>query len=186
MKFIYLFVFGIIFSINSSATNSIQYQKYGLLGDYSLSYVYTNEYHSFGIGIGHVKQSNKNDSMQIYNSFYSYSCFSPLAFSVASFGFKLKPCNIGASLIYSDSSQLFGNLPDHYPSDYYYSTAIRSMLNYQISLDINHHINIYLDFNVIDIALISYIRNNEFFRDNYNYLGMEGVTNYGFGARWVF
>jgi len=36
------------------------------------------------------------------------------------------------------------------------------------------------------VGFISYIREPEFFYDNYDFLGLEGVTNWGFGVRYGF
>jgi hypothetical protein len=44
----------------------------------------------------------------------------------------------------------------------------------------------YIDFSVLDVGLVGYIREPDFYYDNYDFLGLDGITTWGFGMRYQF
>jgi hypothetical protein len=138
--------------------------------------------HNMLVGIGYVPKLSYHREMLLYSLRYRYD--HSASWQVA--GMQFKPFSIGTGLLVGDHSDLFYQLPDKYPEGYYTPTAFRIVFNYQASLQVTPELNAYFDMSIIDVGLVGYVREPEFFNDNYRYLGLEGITNWGFGARYVF
>ena len=138
--------------------------------------------HHVKAGFGYVPKMDDHAEMSMVSLAYRYQ--HPFAFQIA--GKNVKPFSVGIALLRGEHRKLFASLPDKYPSGYYAPTAFRIIFNYQASVEVTPKLEAYLDFSVIDMGMASYIREPEFFLDNYDYLGLEGITNWGLGARYKF
>lgn len=98
---------------------------------------------------------------------------------------RLDPFYIGISVIYGTHDDLFVNEPAQYPNGYYPPTALRYTLNIGASLQHRKH-TFFLEFTASDVSLIAYIKNPEFFIDNYDYLGLEGIGSLAVGVKFEF
>lgn len=92
------------------------------------------------------------------------------------------PFYLGLSVIYGHHSELFVTPPDQYPDNYYPSTAFRFTLNVGTSLNFKSS-TIFLEFSALDLGLIAYLENPEFFNENYDYLGLEGIGSLAIGFK---
>lgn len=97
----------------------------------------------------------------------------------------LDPFYIGISVIYGAHNDLFLYEPDHYPEGYYPSTALRYTLNFGASLKYDRHL-FFIEYNILDVGLVAYIKNPKFFTDNYDYLGLEGIGSLAIGVKVEF
>ncbi|MGR6872611.1 hypothetical protein ACU6U9_09965 [Pseudomonas sp. HK3] len=140
------------------------------------------ERHNVMVGVGYVPKLSYHREMMLYSLRYRYD--HSASWDIA--GMAFKPFSVGTGLLIGDHSDLFLQLPDKYPEGYYTPTAFRIVFNYQASLQVTPQLNAYFDMSILDVGLIGYVREPEFFNDNYDYLGLEGIANWGFGARYVF
>lgn len=138
--------------------------------------------HHLKTGFGYVPKMDDHAELTLWTLGYRYQ--HPFQFELA--GKSVKPFSLGIAFMRGEHRKLFAKLPDQYPSGYYAPTAFRIIFNYQANVQITPQWEAYLDFSVIDMGFASYIREPEFFLDNYDYLGLEGITNWGFGARYKF
>ncbi len=139
--------------------------------------------HHLSAGLGYVPKLDNHAEMTLVSFRYRYQ--NPYRWNFKAFdrAWSLSPGNVGMSFLIGSHKDLFVELPDQYPDDYYQPTAIRLVFNYQSILKISETTEMYFDISILDVGLISYVREPEFFIDNYDYLGLEGVTNWGFGLR---
>jgi len=137
-------------------------------------------------GVGYVPKLDNHEEMSMVSLRYRYQNPYQFNFSVKDRDFGISPVNFGMAVLVGSHKDLFVELPDKYPSGYYNPTAIRLIFNYQSILHLSEKTEVYFDISVLDVGLISYVREPEFFMDNYDYLGLEGVTNWGFGMRHQF
>lgn len=181
--FIASFVGAVSAQGTEQANDYIDLQSGSLMGLAHVSYgsVFA-ERHNVLVGIGYVPKLSYHREMLLYSLRYRYD--HSASWQVA--GMTLKPFSVGTGLLVGDHSDLFYRLPDKYPEGYYTPTAFRIVFNYQASLQVTPKLNAYFDMSIIDVGLVGYVREPEFFNDNYRYLGLEGITNWGFGARYVF
>lgn len=157
-------------------------QSGSLMGLVHASYGAKAGNHNVLLGAGYVPKLSYHKEMMLYSLRYRYD--NPTSWDVK--GMKFTPFNVGVGLLIGDHSDLFLQLPDRYPEGYYTPSAFRIVFNYQASLQITPELQAYFDMSIIDVGFIGYIREPDFYNDNYDYLGLEGVTNWGFGARYVF
>ena len=143
--------------------------------------------HVVAPGVGYVPKSDDHNEMGLLSVRYRYE--HPMQWQVPGLGgqeWSLKPFNLGVSLLYSDHDRVFLQLPEQYPDGYYGPTGLRAIFNYQAVLSMSSQFDAYLDFSVIDYGLAYYIREPDFFIDNYDFLGLEGIVNWGVGIRYRF
>ena len=139
--------------------------------------------HHFSGGMGYVPKLDNHAEMTLFSLRYRYQNPYRFNFNIKGKELQLSPINFGTSLLYGKHSDLFLELPEQYPSGYYKPTALRIIFNYQSILHISENTEVYFDISVLEVGLITYVREPEFFMDNYDYLGLEGITNWGFGVR---
>ena len=99
---------------------------------------------------------------------------------------EISPNNFGITAIVGHQDEINEKNPDHLPSGYYMPTARRVLFNYQTILKFDKTTEAYVDWTILDVGLINYARNFEFYVDNYDFLGLEGIISYGFGLRKKF
>lgn len=138
--------------------------------------------HHLKAGFGYVPKMDDHVEMSMVSFAYRYQ--NPWAFDVA--GKTVKPFSVGIAVLRGEHRQLFAKLPEKYPDGYYTPTAFRIIFNYQASVQITPEVEAYFDVSVLDVGMVSYVREPEFFMDNYDFLGLDGITNWGFGARYAF
>lgn len=141
-----------------------------------------NERHNVMVGAGYVPKLSYHREMMLYSLRYRYDHVAQWNIG----GMTFKPFSVGAGFLIGDHSDLFLILPDRYPEGYYAPSALRIVFNYQASLQVTPKVNAYFDISIVDVGLLGYVREPEFYRDNYDYFGLEGITNWGFGVRYVF
>ena len=190
-KHVFIGLFLLAISANSSGFGYSHHQdeKYidiqsgSLLGLGHVSYgsEYNNR-HSVLAGVGYVPSLSNHKEMMLYSLRYRYDFSKRWNINDMTFN----PFSLGLGLLMSDHDDLFLELPTQYPDGYYAPSALRIIFNYQAILQVKPHFQVYLDISVLDVGFISYIREPEFFYDNYDFLGLEGVTNWGFGVRYGF
>ena len=144
------------------------------------------ENHYFSAGIGYVPKLSEHHEMSMFSLSYRYQNPQQFSFQVAKRQWSLSVLNFGVSALVGNHDALFTRLPDQYPDDYYQPTAIRLIFNYQSILKVSNTMEFYFDISMLDVGLVTYVREPEFFMDNYDYLGLEGVTNWGLGVRHFF
>ncbi len=142
--------------------------------------------HHVSAGVGYVPKLDNHEEMSMVSLRYRYQNPYQWNFNVKDHDYGISPVNFGMAVLVGSHKDLFVELPDKYPSGYYNPTAIRLIFNYQSILHISKQTEVYFDISVLDVGLISYVREPEFFMDNYDYLGLEGITNWGFGMRHQF
>lgn len=179
-------VIGLASTVKATAFDDVEHyldlQTGSLMGLVHASYGAKIGAHNFLAGIGYVPKLSYHSEMMLYSLRYRYD--HSASWDVA--GMKLSPFNFGAGLLIGDHSDLYTELPDRYPSGYYTPTAFRIVFNYQATLQVTESWKAYFDMSILDVGLIGYIREPEFFNDNYRYFGLEGITNWGVGARYAF
>jgi hypothetical protein len=142
--------------------------------------------HHITTGVGYVPKLDNHEEMNMVSLRYRYQHPYQFSFKVKDRDYSLSPASFGVGFLVGSHKDLFVKLPDQYPDDYYQPTAIRVVFNYQSTLQINAHTQVYFDISVLDVGLVSYVREPDFFMDNYDYLGLDGITNWGFGLRHSF
>lgn len=140
--------------------------------------------HRFKAGLGYTPKLDEQREMALASIGYAYEGSTRIQLPWQ--GYAVKPWLFGVGILHGNHDDLFTRLPDQYPDGYYKPTSIRILFNYQITLETQTPWEWYLDFTVLDVGFINYIRQTEFYVDNYEFLGLSGVTNLGFGARYRF
>ncbi len=144
------------------------------------------ENHHLSAGVGYVPKLDNHKELSMVSVRYRYQHPSQFTFQLAERDWSLSLLNFGVGALIGSHRDLFISLPEKYPDDYYQPTALRLIFNYQSILKVNEKTEVYFDISMLDVGFISYIREPDFFYDHYNYLGLEGVTNWGFGVRHQF
>jgi hypothetical protein len=141
------------------------------------------EKHDISIGLGYVPELDYHEEMALYSVRYQYQGSTQFAVKDV---MSVQPFRFGIGVLIAGHEDLFVELPDQYPDGYYTPTAVRLVFNYQAVLNLSPQTQAYLDISILDVGLLSYVREPEFFLDNYDMLGLEGITNWGFGVRHQF
>lgn len=148
----------------------------------SIGYTFA-ESHDVSAGIGYVPELDNHHEMTLYSVRYQYQ--GDTQFTLPN-GMSVQPFRFGLGVLVAGHDDLFVELPDQYPDGYYTPTAVRLVFNYQTVVNLTPSTAAYFDISVLDVGLLTYVREPEFFLDNYDYLGLEGITNWGFGVRHQF
>jgi len=90
---------------------------------------------------------------------------------------------MGISLIYGHSDALFVELPEQYPEDYYGPTAFRATFNVGFATPVWADDFAFVEFTMLDAGLAAYVKNPEFYREHYAFLGLEGIGSLALGIR---
>ena len=137
--------------------------------------------HHLSSGLGYVPKLDNHHEMSLLSLRYRYQ--QPYQVQLTQ-TLRISPLNFGLSLLVGSHEDLFVSLPSQYPDDdYYYPTAIRWLFNYQSILHLSTTLELYFDISILEVGVISYVREPSFFVDNYRFLGLEGISNWGFGFR---
>lgn len=140
--------------------------------------------HRFKAGLGYTPKLDDQKEMGLASIGYAYEGSTRVELPWQ--GYTLKPWMFGVGILHGNHDDLFTRLPDQYPDGYYKPTSIRILFNYQMTLETKTPWEVYVDFTVLDVGFINYIRQTEFYVDNYEFLGLSGITNLGLGARYRF
>ena len=141
--------------------------------------------HKINMLIGYVPEDVGGVEVWQFDFKYDWHPSQAILFGAPKENIRLDPFYIGISLIYGVHDDLFVELPEQYPNDYYPSTALRSTLNIGASLQYGRH-TIFLEYTALDVGLISYIKNPDFFIDHYDFLGLEGIGSLAIGVKFEF
>jgi len=144
------------------------------------------ERHNWSLGLGYVPELSNHDEMGIFSARYRYQRGSMYEFSLFDHQIRMRPGSFGMTFISGRDNDLYRELPDKYPDGYYYSTARRLIFNYQWNLLIQDDLEVYWDLSALEVGVVNWVRNNKFYRDNYDFLGLDGIFTYGIGTRWRF
>jgi len=179
-------IFSLFGAINVSAFDDVEdyldLQSGSLMGLAHASYGARLDSHNLMIGIGYVPELSYHKEMLLYSLRYRYE--NPTSWDIK--GMAFTPFNFGVGVLIGDHPDLFVQLPERYPDGYYTPSAFRIIFNYQAALQVTPQLQAYFDMSIMDVGFIGYIREPDFYHDNYDYIGLEGIMNWGFGARYVF
>jgi hypothetical protein len=175
------------FAYSSEKGVYIDVQSGSLMGlvHASAGYEYTDRHHVMG-GLGYVPKLDEHREMGLASIRYRYQNPMQWSFAALDRDWTIKPFNLGIGLLYADHDELFVSLPEQYPDGYYGPTGLRAIFNYQAIVQFDASFEAYLDISVIDFGLAYYIREPDFFYENYDFLGLDGITNWGVGMRYWF
>lgn len=151
----------------------------------SAGYEFSERHHVMG-GLGYVPKLDDHREMALASIRYRYQHPFHWNMTIAKKDWVLKPLNFGVGLLYANHDDLFVALPDQYPDGYYGPTGLRAIFNYQAIVQVDQALEVYLDISVMDFGLAYYIREPDFFYENYDFLGLDGITNWGVGMRYRF
>jgi len=178
----------VIFSFNSDAVEHfIEAQTGSMQGALHLSYgIKFAEKHHLSIGVGFVPELDNHEEMTITS--FKYRFEGDTRYPVDLFGkeFEISPVNFGITSISGHQNEIHRKTPEYLPSGYYIPTARRVLFNYQTILKFDKTTEAYVDWTVLDVGLINYVRNFEFYVDNYDFFGLDGIVSYGLGLRKKF
>ena len=116
---------------------------------------------------------------------YDWHPLQAIPFGSTQENIRLDPFYIGISVIYGAHDDLFLREPEQYPTGYYPPTALRFTLNFGASLQYVRH-TFFLEYSALDVGLIAYRKHPEFFIDNYDYLGLEGIGSLAICVKFEF
>lgn len=151
----------------------------------SVGYELSSRHHAMA-GVGYVPKLDHHKEMGLASIRYRYQHPAQWQIPLGKQQVTIKPFNVGVGLLYASHDDLFVQLPDQYPDGYYGPTGLRAIFNYQAIFKIDQSIEAYFDLSIMDFGLAYYIREPDFFYDNYDYLGLDGITNWGVGMRYWF
>ncbi|MFT7110771.1 MAG: hypothetical protein ACI843_002446 [Psychrobacter glaciei] len=189
-SFVLIVLFCMVLGANSSQARdySLDLQSGALMGlvHASIGTAFWQR-HNFSVGIGYVPKLDNHAEMALYSLRYRYQHPKSWQFEwPAGNTFSVLPFNVGITYLWGDDENLYFDLPDKYPDDYYAATGKRLVFNYQPIIRLSPELEFYIDFSVLDVGLIGYIREPDFYYDNYDFLGLDGITTWGFGMRYQF
>ena len=174
-------------SLSSQAEKSprmLELQAAGMMGAAHLSYGATFwDKHTFSLGIGGVPELNNHDDMLIFSLKYRYTPAWEKPFTFMDYDMIWRPVSFSTAIIQGQDNDIYRELPDDIPSGYYPPSATRILFSMQTNVDVTKDIQAYWDWTILDVGLINYIRNFDFYRDNYKYGGLEGIVSFGVGVR---
>jgi hypothetical protein len=158
-------------------------QSGALMGDLHLSYGLTwHDRHSLMAGMGFVASRSNHSGMKLFSAQYQYHA--PYRIEIGTVIWQ--PFHFGIGFLKSDHKDLFTTLPDQYPYRYYPPSALHFLFNYQSRVQINKHWQASFNISTMDVALISYVRQSDYYQENYDFFGLNGITAWGFGVRYDF
>jgi hypothetical protein len=174
-------------SMHSQAEKSprvMELQATGMMGALHLSYGATLwDKHTFSLGVGVVPELNYHDDMMIFSFKYRFTPVWEKPFTFMDYDMVWRPVSFSTAIIQGKDNDIYRRLPDDIPDGYYAPTATRILFSMQTNVDITKDIEAYWDWTVLEVGLVNYIRNFDFYRDNYKYGGLEGIVSFGVGLR---
>lgn len=141
--------------------------------------------HKINMLIGYVPEDVGGVEIWQYNLKYDWHPLQTISYGGPQENILLDPFYAGISVIYSAHDDLFVDEPEQYPSGYYPPTALRYTLNIGASLQYGRH-TYFIEYTALDIGLIAYIKNPEFFINNYDFLGLNAIGSLAIGVKFEF
>ena len=169
----------------SQLIDNMVLQSGGYLGFVAIGMGMDFERHKVNMLIGYVPESIGGVEIMQLDFKYDWHPFQAIQLETPYENFSIDPYYIGMSIIYGDHDDLFLELPDQYPSGYYQPTALRYALNVGTSLRHGRH-TFFIEYSILDINLITFIKHPKFFIDNYDYFGLEGLGSLAIGVKYHF
>lgn len=167
--------------------HSLEFQTGAMLGAAHISYGITfAEKHTLAIGFGYVPKVSYHDEMTLTSLKYRYESGWRYPFTFMGHNLEFSPLSVGITTITGHDDEIYSELPEGIPDGYYFPTARRILFNYQATVKLHYKMEAYMDWSILDVGLINYARNFDFYRDNYDFFGLEGIVTYGFGFRKTF
>lgn len=160
-------------------------QSGGYLGFIAMGIGMDFERHKIGMMIGYVPENIGGVEITQLDFKYDWHPFQAIPFTISDKNTWIDPYYIGLSLIYGEHDDLYLELPEQYPSGYYPSTALRYTLNVGASLQYERH-TFFIEYNILDVNLVTFIKHPNFFIDNYDYFGLEGIGSLAIGVKFEF
>ena len=163
--------------LHSGSMQGMAHLSYGL--------TFSNKHH-VALGVGFVPERDNHEAMTLTSFKYRYEGTTRKHWQILDSDIAISPYNFGLSVITGHQDEIYSSLPDHVPDGYYMPTARRILFNYQTVIEFEHDVEAYIDWSILDVGLINYARNFDFYRDNYDFFGLEGIVSYGIGLRKSF
>lgn len=180
-----IFIYSLFLSHTSYAVEKfVELQTGSLMGLAHVSIglsLYKN--HNFSIGIGFIPELDNHEEMTLTSLKYRYEDDTRIETQLFGAHVSISPFNFGVASIIGHQDEIYQKSPEQLPEGYYFPTAKRVIFNYQTIMTFNSDLLIYMDWSVLDVGLINYVRNFNFYNDNYEAFGLEGIVSYGFGIR---
>lgn len=184
-------IFGLSLTIRDlfaeTANNFIELQSGSMLGLLHISngWIFADK-HQLSLGVGYVPELDNHHELLLFSFKYRFQGIT--SYKLASIGSNVSfsPVNFGITGVLSNNDALSNDSSKQIPNDYYYPNGKRILINYQMILAINETHDFYIDFAVVDIGAVNYVRNFKFYVNNYDYLGLDGIVVYGVGTRFKF
>lgn len=141
--------------------------------------------HKINMLIGYVPEDVGGIEIWQLDFKYDWHPYQTIPLGAPQENIRLDPFYMGISVIYGDHNDLFLEQPEQYPTGYYSPTALRYTLNFGASLRYDKY-TFFLEYSALDVGVVAYIKHPEYFIDNYNYLGLEGIGSLAFGIKFKF
>lgn len=160
-------------------------QSAGYLGFVAMGVGKSFGRHKVNMLLGYVPEDVGGVEIWQYGFKYEWHPSKDIPLGIPEENIRLDPFYIGMSIIYGYHDDLFVNEPSQYPSGYYPPTAFHVTFNIGASLQHWGH-TFFLEYTALDVGLVSYIKHQEFFADNYDYFGLEGIGSLAIGVKFNF
>lgn len=163
--------------------NYLVAQSAGYLGFIAVGVGRDVQGHTLSALLGYVPEGLGGTEIWQLSLKYEWHPFTAITLFEQPEHIKLNPLYVGMSLIYGIHTDLFVDEPGQYPDGYYPPTAFRSTLNIGLSLLYRKQYTVFIEYAALDTGLAAYVRHTEFFIDNYDYLGLEGIGSLAIGIK---
>lgn len=184
MKIRLLFILLLFSNSAQSATKQLEFQTNGLVGLAHVFYGLTfADKHTVSAGVGYVPDLPDHDDMTLFSLKYRFTPNKRYYFEAMGDEIEWQPYSFSVTLLQGEDNDIYSKLPSHIPDNYYQPSARRIIFGMQTNFVIKDNIELYWDWSVLEVGLVNYVRNFEFYRDNYDFLGLEGIVSYGVGVR---
>lgn len=160
-------------------------QTGGYLGFVTVGVGMDFERHKVDMLIGYVPESIGGIEIMQLDFKYDWHPFKAIQLETPYENISIDPYYLGFSIIYGHHDDLFVELPDQYPSGYYPPTALRYTLNAGTSLRHGRY-TFFIEYSILDINFVTFIKHPKFFTENYDYFGLEGLGSLAFGVKYEF
>lgn len=141
--------------------------------------------HKINMMIGYIPENIAGVEVMQLDFKYDWHPSQAIPFGAPHENIWIDPFYIGISMIYGAHNDLFLDLPEQYPPEYYPSTALRYTLNIGASLQYDRH-TFFIEYSALDVGLVTFINHPEFFIDNYDYFGLKGIGSLAIGVKFQF
>lgn len=163
--------------------NYLVVQSAGYLGFIAAGMGRDYQGHTISALLGYVPEGIGGVEIWQLSLKYEWHPFTDIPIYNQNQSIRLDPFYIGMSLIYGMHTDLFIDEPSQYPDGYYPPTALRSTLNMGVALLYGKQYTLFLEYAALDTGLVAYVRHSDFFVDNYEYLGLEGIGSLAIGIK---